>query len=307
MSGRSEKPDLGAETTMARIGFLVSTLSALVLALTGCSSDTGTNPALPPPPPPPGLSLAVEVAVTDLEDPIHLTAPPGDARLFVVEQPGRIRIMRGGVLLETPFLDITDRVRSGGERGLFSLAFHPSYSSNGLFYVSYTDVHGDSRVERYTVSADPDVADPSSARPILSVDQPFSNHNGGHVLFGPDGMLYVALGDGGGAGDPLGSREVAHVDIVVVAGLVGSHEAALIDVAAHYRLLGHRGLRILSDREGIQRDPGARVRRLEPDLGPALRSAAFADRVHRVSRDRPSSARAPPPARSATRRQPGAR
>ncbi len=185
---------------MAKIGFLFSTLSALLFALAACSSDTGTSPAPPPPPPPPpppGLSLAVEVAATDLEDPIHLTAPSGDARLFIVEQPGRIRIVRGGVLLETPFLDITDRVRSGGERGLFSLAFHPSYGSNGLFYVSYTDVNGDSRVERYTVSADPDVADPSSARPILSVDQPHSNHNGGHVLFGPDGMLYVALGDGG--------------------------------------------------------------------------------------------------------------
>ena len=192
---------------MAKIGVLFSTLSALIFALAGCSSDTGTNPAPPPPPPPPGFSLAVEVAATGLDDPIHLTAPAGDARLFIVEQPGRIRIVRGGVLLETPFLDITDRVRSGGERGLFSLAFHPSYSSNGLFYVSYTDVNEDSRVERYTVSADPDVADPSSARPIVSVDQPHSNHNGGHVLFGPDGMLYVALGDGGGAGDPLGNGQ----------------------------------------------------------------------------------------------------
>ncbi len=191
---------------MAKIGFRFSVPSALLFALAGCSSDAGTSPA-PPPPPTPGLSLAVEVAATGLDDPIHLTAPPGDARLFIVEQPGRIRIMRGGVLLETPFLDIADRVRSGGERGLFSLAFHPSYASNGLFYVSYTDVNGDSRVERYTVSTDPGLAEVTSARPVLSVDQPFSNHNGGHVLFGPDGMLYVALGDGGGAGDPLGNGQ----------------------------------------------------------------------------------------------------
>ncbi|MFQ5888690.1 MAG: PQQ-dependent sugar dehydrogenase [Gemmatimonadota bacterium] len=145
----------------------------------------------------------VEVA-SGLASPVHLASPPGDARLFVVEQDGRIRIVRDGVVLPRPFLDLSDRVRSGGERGLLSIAFHPSFATNGSFFVNYTDAAGDTRIERYRVSTDPDVADPSSARLILRVEQPFANHNGGHIFFGPDGLLYVGTGDGGGAGDPRG-------------------------------------------------------------------------------------------------------
>jgi glucose/arabinose dehydrogenase len=134
---------------------------------------------------------------------VYLTAPGGDDRLFVVEQPGRVRIMRGGALLSQPFLDITARVSSGGERGVLSIAFHPDYATNGYLYASYTDLAGDTRVERYSVSpASPDLADPASAQLILSVAQPFANHNGGLVVFGPDGMFYVGLGDGGSGGDP---------------------------------------------------------------------------------------------------------
>jgi len=141
-----------------------------------------------------------------LESPVHLTAPPGDSRLFVVEQPGRIRVIEDGELLPTPFLDIVSKVGSGqSEQGLLSVAFHPDYASNGRFYVNYTDRSGDTRVERYTVSAaDPNRADEASAKLILAVDQPFSNHNGGLLLFGPDGMLYVGMGDGGSGGDPQG-------------------------------------------------------------------------------------------------------
>ncbi|MFQ5689737.1 MAG: PQQ-dependent sugar dehydrogenase [Gemmatimonadota bacterium] len=143
-----------------------------------------------------------------LSSPLYLAAPAGDPRLFIVEKPGRIRIVQGGTLLPEPFLDLTDRVGSQGfERGLFSLAFHPSYATNGLFYVDYTDQSGDIRVERYAVSGDPDRADPSSAFTILQVPEPFPNHNGGLVAFGPDGMLYVGLGDGGSAGDPLGNGQ----------------------------------------------------------------------------------------------------
>jgi glucose/arabinose dehydrogenase len=143
-----------------------------------------------------------------LTNPLYLTSPPGDARLFIVEQPGRVRIVKGGVLLARPFLDITPKVSSGGERGLLSVAFHPGYATNGYFYVDYTDLAGNTQLERYNVSqADPDAADPASGQVVLGVAQPFANHNGGLVVFGPDGMLYVGLGDGGGAGDPQGNAQ----------------------------------------------------------------------------------------------------
>ena len=149
--------------------------------------------------------LRAELVADGFEAPVHLSAPPSDPRLFVVEQPGRIRIVDpDGIPQATPFLDIADRVRCCGERGLLSVAFHPAYSSNGWFYVNYTDAEGDTRIERYTVSSDADVAERASAKLILELEQPFSNHNGGLNVFGPDGMLYIGLGDGGGAGDPQG-------------------------------------------------------------------------------------------------------
>jgi glucose/arabinose dehydrogenase len=150
-----------------------------------------------------GTILVAEVVAGGLINPVYLTSPPGDARLFVVEQAGRIRIIEAGGLRPTPFLDISSRVLSGGERGLLSMAFHPDYDSNGLFYVDYTDTQGNTRVERYRVSADRNRADPNSATLILTVEQPFANHNGGLLMFGPDGMLYVGLGDGGSGGDPF--------------------------------------------------------------------------------------------------------
>lgn len=146
--------------------------------------------------------IGVERVVSGLENPLHLTAPSRDRRLFITEQEGRIRIVKNGALVAQPFLDITSKVSSGGERGLLSVAFHPRYAANGLFYVNYTNKDGDTHVERYRVSSDPDVADPASGHIILHVNQPYANHNGGHVLFGPDGMLYVGMGDGGAGGDP---------------------------------------------------------------------------------------------------------
>ncbi|MBI3539982.1 MAG: PQQ-dependent sugar dehydrogenase [Candidatus Eisenbacteria bacterium] len=157
--------------------------------------------------PAPAAGLALERVAGGLDRPLFVTAPAGDPRLFIVEQGGRVRIVRNGTLLPRPFLDIRDRVRAGGERGLLSLAFHPRYARNGFFYVNYTDLHGDTRVERYAVGADPDRADPASARLVLHVDQPFANHNGGLVMFGPDGMLYVGMGDGGSGGDPFGNGQ----------------------------------------------------------------------------------------------------
>jgi glucose/arabinose dehydrogenase len=154
------------------------------------------------------VTLATEVVASDLDHPVYLTAPSGDPRLFIVEQPGRIRIVENGRLLDRPFLDIRSKVGSGGERGLLSVALHPQYRSSGLLFVNYTDKHGDTRIERYTVSAaDRNVADPATAKLILAIDQPYANHNGGMNLFGPDGMLYIGMGDGGSQGDPHGNGQ----------------------------------------------------------------------------------------------------
>jgi hypothetical protein len=180
-----------------------SRLALLSLLLLACGGDDDGGSTGPPP----SVSLHAREVVRDLASPVFLTAPAGDARLFVVEQEGRVRIVKDGQLLPTPFLDITAKVGSGGERGLLSIAFHPSYAQNGFFYVNYTNVDGDTRVERYHVSANPDLADASSGSPVLAVDQPFDNHNGGLVAFGPDGMLYVGMGDGGDAGDPQGNAQ----------------------------------------------------------------------------------------------------
>ena len=147
--------------------------------------------------------LAVQEVADGLTAPLYVTAPTGDARLFIVEQPGMVRIVEKGRLLDRPFLDISSRLRFGGERGLLSLAFHPNYARNGYFFVNYSEkVNGATRIERYRVSDDPNRADPASAQLILRVEQPYSNHNGGHILFGRDGMLYIAMGDGGSGGDP---------------------------------------------------------------------------------------------------------
>lgn len=174
-----------------------------------CTAPACAQPrsASPPRDSAPGIRLT-RVA-TGLESPVHLTSPPGDGRLFVVEQPGRIRIVADGNLLPAPFLDITGRVSFGGERGLLSMAFHPQYASNGFFYVNYTDRKGDTRVERYRCGADASRADAASARLVLTVEQPYANHNGGHILFGPDGMLWIGMGDGGSANDPHGHGQNA--------------------------------------------------------------------------------------------------
>jgi glucose/arabinose dehydrogenase len=124
---------------------------------------------------------------------------------------GFIKIVAGAQTRTQPFLDIRAKVSSGGERGLFSVAFHPDYKRNGFFFVDYTDLNGDTKVERYHVTADANVADANSAKLILSVAQPYSNHNGGQIAFGPDGRLYVGMGDGGAGGDPHGNGQNARL------------------------------------------------------------------------------------------------
>lgn len=137
-------------------------------------------------------------------DPIGIAnAGDGSGRLFIILQDGRIMIYSGGSVLPTPFLDISDRVSCCGEQGLLGLAFHPDYTQNGWFYVDYTDSNGNGQVSRFRVTADPDVANPDSERPVINIPHPvFTNHNGGQLQFGPDGYLYIGTGDGGSGGDP---------------------------------------------------------------------------------------------------------
>ena len=171
----------------------------------------GENEASPPPPttvpdpPADGGQLELKLVATGLDEPVFATAAPGQqSRLYIVEQPGRIRILEFGggqapTLLDEPFLDITTKVESGGERGLLSAVFHPEYEANGLFYVNYTDLNGDTRVVEYR---DSPTDGPAQTRELLHVQQPYANHNGGQLAFGPDGLLYVGMGDGGSSGDP---------------------------------------------------------------------------------------------------------
>ena len=152
-------------------------------------------------------TVKLEPVANRFTKPVYVTSPAGDPRLFVVEQAGRIMIVKNGSMLSVPFLDIVSRVKSGGEQGLLSVAFHPGYRQNGKFFVNFTDREGATRVERFKVSSNADVADVASATLVLTVAQPYSNHNGGHVLFGLDGMLYVGMGDGGSSGDQHGNGQ----------------------------------------------------------------------------------------------------
>jgi glucose/arabinose dehydrogenase len=141
------------------------------------------------------------VVARGLEAPVQVTAPRNEARrLYVVEQRGTIRVIDRGRLRSGFFLDIRGRVVSGGEQGLLGLAFDPRYATNRFVYVNYTDTSGDTRVVRYRTNGTRAI--PSSARRLLFLDQPYSNHNGGGLAFGPDGFLYVGTGDGGAGGDP---------------------------------------------------------------------------------------------------------
>lgn len=145
----------------------------------------------------PSGSIRIEPVGSGLKRPVYATAPSGDARLFVVEQSGVIRVVKDGVVLPRPFLDIQPQVHSDAEQGLLSMAFHPDFRSNGFFFVYFLDRTRHVRIERFRVTADPDVADAASGRSILSIGKPGWEHNGGLVKFGPDGLLYIGTGDGG--------------------------------------------------------------------------------------------------------------
>jgi glucose/arabinose dehydrogenase len=142
----------------------------------------------------------------NLSNPVFIThSGDNNGRLFIVEKGGRIRVLRQGAVLSTPFLNLSGKVSTGSEQGLLGLAFHPDYGINGKFYVNYTDVNGDTVIAEYHRSVDnASIADPTG-RVLLKIGQPYSNHNGGMLAFGPDGYLYIGMGDGGSSGDP-GSR-----------------------------------------------------------------------------------------------------
>ncbi len=170
----------------------------VLLGLLGTEMHHATGQLPAPPPTLPPLQLGLELVARGLSRPVFVTdAGDGTGRLFVVEQGGTIRVLPDAAL----FLDLRDRVLSGGERGLLGLAFHPRFRDNGYLYVNYTDHHGDTVIARFTAHADRRSADPASEYRILFQAQPAANHNGGMLSFGPDGYLYIGLGDGGGAND----------------------------------------------------------------------------------------------------------
>jgi len=170
------------------------------------SSWACSNPTNGTEPPEGTANIGLAEVASGLNMPLYLTAPPGDTdRLFIVEKSGTIRIVKGGSLLPTAFLDISALVSTGSEQGLLGLAFDPDYGTNGRFAVHYTDQAGNTRVSTFVRSAgDPDLADPGSEQLVLAAEQPFENHNGGQLVLGPDGFLYLGLGDGGSGGDPQG-------------------------------------------------------------------------------------------------------
>jgi glucose/arabinose dehydrogenase len=187
--------------------------------LAACGGSSGSSPTPVPSATPPSTScaagapvagvpaLSARLVASGLRNPLDLQVAPGDReRLYVVEQGGRIRVIRNGQLQATPFLDVSGRIASGGERGLLGLAFHPQFATSRRFFVNYTNPRGDTHVAEFRATS-ADAADPGSERVVLTETQPFANHNGGGLSFDNTGRLLVALGDGGSGGDPLGNGQ----------------------------------------------------------------------------------------------------
>lgn len=177
---------------------------ALLVTLLACRSEAKADP------PTDREYTLTPIVTTGLARPVFVTTPPGDTeRLFIVDQPGEIYILQAGEVLETPFLDISPIANdTSNEQGLLGLAFHPNYAENGYFYLNYTAQNGATIIARYTVSADdPNVADEESEFVVIRIEQPYANHNGGMLAFGPDGYLYIGMGDGGAAGDPANNGQ----------------------------------------------------------------------------------------------------
>ena len=209
---------------LVRISFLIAGLGVVACRGDGHRPDRGSArppSTVPAPAPAPAAApvsdprlvpvpaeVAAKVTLKEiahgLDRPVLLVVAPGDPRrrMFVLEQhAGQVRILENGAVLPRPFLTIPD-ISDGNEQGLLGLAFHPRYQTTGKLYVNYTDGDGNTHIVEYKVSANPDVVDPASRRELYEIAQPYSNHNGGNLAFGPDGKLYTGMGDGGSAGDP---------------------------------------------------------------------------------------------------------
>ncbi len=185
------------------VRWFAAALVGLSLVFTAAAQEAGMQP-------PPANSVQLTQVASGFSRPLFVThAGDGSGRLFVVEQGGRVWVIAGGQRLDAPFLDVSTLVspEANGfgytERGLLGLAFHPQYSENGVLFINYTDRSGATVIARYRTSAsDPNRVDPDSSEIILTHPQPYANHNGGHLAFGPDGYLYIGFGDGGSQGDP---------------------------------------------------------------------------------------------------------
>jgi glucose/arabinose dehydrogenase len=186
-------------------------IAMLCLGLTSVRAQSDQ----PVPNPPDGSKFTLTEIAGGFRRPVFVTgAKDGTNRLFIVEQRGKIYVLESNFQMhDTPFLDVSGLISTeGNEQGLLGLAFHPQYKDNGIFFIHYTDVNGDTVVARYTVSeSDPNVADANSGEYVLRIDQPYPNHNGGNLIFGPDGYLYIGMGDGGSAGDPKGNGQNTRV------------------------------------------------------------------------------------------------
>lgn len=169
----------------------------------GGTVESGLGTSLP--------SVTLTKIASGLTNPVQVvSARDGSGRLFVVEKQGVVKVVTGGVVSPTPYLSIVDKVNSSGsEQGLLSLAFSPDFKTKRTFYVHYTSKNGigNSAIEKYSLTANTDIVDPASAQSVLNVIQPFTNHNGGQLAFGPDGFLYIGMGDGGGSGDPQNNAQ----------------------------------------------------------------------------------------------------
>lgn len=190
---------------MPRLGFVALVILLSVVTgstqLLGAQPHVGTEKTSFP-------KVALELVAADLSQPLLVTYAPGDDEsLYIVEKTGRVRIMRDGLLVDEVLLDLTGQVSKGFEQGLLSIAFHPRFQENGFVYVNYTDLDGNTQVERVHVPGGQLRADDDTKTTLLTVDQPAANHNGGMMAFGPDGYLYIGLGDGGRAGDPWGNAQ----------------------------------------------------------------------------------------------------
>jgi glucose/arabinose dehydrogenase len=196
----------------ARRYVAISLLALAPAGFAGCTEDEdeqtmATKPSVSAPPEEPVAPAQARrvrlLPLGNFDQPTYLAAPRGDKRRFVVEREGTIRVVERGRVLGRPFLDISDRVTTGGESGLLSMAFAPDYDSSGRFYVYYTDRQGFLQIDQFRAAdGAPNRADPSSRRSVMRVPHPRSNHKGGQLQIGADGMLYAGFGDGGGGGDP---------------------------------------------------------------------------------------------------------